>query len=98
MISSLSLTKPAQSQARQCRKGTLAGVLAHLRSASANRTRFPSRAAVARRCTAFATFLLALVLSGYGFSGALYLPEETPPAPQEQPVPEDDGPATEAGT
>jgi len=26
---------------------------------------------------------LALVLSGCGFSGALYLPEEPPPAPEE---------------
>ncbi|MCY3941802.1 MAG: lipoprotein [Gammaproteobacteria bacterium] len=50
------------------------------------------------RRTALATFLLALALSGCGFSGALYIPEETPPAPQEQPVPEDEGPAAEAGT
>jgi len=95
MISSLSLTKPAPYQATRCRKGTLAGVLAHLRSAPANRTRFPSRAALPRRCAACATILLVLALSGCGFSGALYLPEETPPAPQEQPVPEDEGP--EAG-
>ena len=51
-----------------------------------------------RRFLTGAALLLALALSGCGFSGALYLPEESPPAPQEQPVPEDEGPAAEAGT
>ncbi|MYA31445.1 MAG: lipoprotein [Gammaproteobacteria bacterium] len=50
-----------------------------------------------RRSTAFASILIALALSGCGFSGALYLPEDNPPPPQEQPVPEDEGPAAEAG-
>ncbi len=52
------------------RKGTLAGVSAHLRNV-----------------------VLALVLSGCGFSGALYLPEEPPPASEEQrPAPEEPPP------
>ncbi|WP_446831193.1 LPS translocon maturation chaperone LptM [Candidatus Foliamicus sp.] len=34
------------------------------------------------------TLIAALFLSGCGFSGALYLPEEPPPAPAEQPAPE----------
>ena len=49
-----------------CRKGTLAGVSAHL-----------------------CTLILALFLSGCGFSGALYLPEEAPAAARETPAPED---------
>ena len=44
------------------------------------------------RCAACATVLLALALSGCGFSGALYLPEETPPAPAEKTTPQDEDP------
>lgn len=51
-----------------------------------------------RRFLTGAALSLGLALSGCGFSGALYLPEENPPAPQEQPVPEDEGPAAESGT
>jgi len=46
--------------------------------------------------------VLALVLSGCGFSGALYLPGESPPSTQEQPptgeqtVPEAAGEQSEA--
>ena len=39
---------------------------------------------------------LALVLSGCGFSGSLYLPEEPPPAPEEQSAPEESGAQPEA--
>ena len=39
---------------------------------------------------------LALILSGCGFSGSLYLPEELPPAPEEQSAPEDNGAQPEA--
>ena len=40
--------------------------------------------------------VLALFLSGCGFSGALYLPEEPPPAPEEQSAPADSGAQPEA--
>ena len=42
-----------------------------------------------RRFLTGAALLLGLALSGCGFSGALYLPEENSPPPQEQPVPEE---------
>ena len=40
--------------------------------------------------------VLALFLSGCGFSGSLYLPEESPPDPEEQSAPEDSGAQPEA--
>ena len=39
---------------------------------------------------------LALILSGCGFSGPLSLPEEPPPAAEEQSAPEDSGVQPEA--
>ncbi|MCY4156206.1 MAG: lipoprotein [Gammaproteobacteria bacterium] len=41
--------------------------------------------------------VLALVLSGCGFSGALYLPEEPPPAPEEQRPASEERPPHSAG-
>ena len=38
----------------------------------------------------------ALILSGCGFSGSLYLPEEPPPDPEEQSAPEENGAQPEA--
>lgn len=70
-------------------KGTLAGVSAHPCTVSANS---PPRAASLTPGAACAAILLALALAGCGFSGALYLPEDTPPAPAEEPPPPDDTP------
>ena len=65
-------------------KGTLAGVLAHLRNLP------PVRAGISRQ--AFATSLgVALMLASCGFSGSLYLPEEEPPPSEEQPADETGG-------
>ncbi|MXW20816.1 MAG: hypothetical protein F4Z95_08440 [Gammaproteobacteria bacterium] len=73
-------------------------MLAHLRSLPSTGNASSLRMPASRRFLTGAALLLGLALSGCGFSGALYLPEESPPAPQEQPVPEDEGPAAEAGT
>ena len=65
-------------------KGTLAGVLAHLRNLPPVRTGFSPQA--------FAACLgLVLILASCGFSGALYLPEEEPPPSGEQPADESSG-------
>lgn len=65
-------------------KGTLAGVLAHLRNLPPVRTGFFPQGIAA-------SLGVALMLASCGFSGSLYLPEEEPPPSGEQPADESGG-------